>query len=356
MERERISVALLGATGSVGQQFVTLLANHPWFRLTSLLASPRSAGKPYREAVRWFQPEELPQEAGELIVGTAGQPLSESLVFSALDAEVAGEIEAEYARQGKLVVSNARNHRMAPHVPLVIPEVNPGHLELIQPGQGGIITNPNCSTIGLALALKPLHDAFGVARVHVTTLQAVSGAGYPGVPSLDIMDNVVPFISGEEEKMETEPRKILGRVSDGQVQPAEVLLSAQCTRVPVVDGHTECVSVLCHEEPELARAEEAFRLFQSPEEVSALPTAPERPLVLLREGGVPQPRLHRGSDRGMRVTVGRLRSCPIQHLRFVLVSHNTLRGAAGGALLCGELALARGKVPGVEPAWSAGRI
>lgn len=356
MERERISVAVLGATGSVGQQFVTLLANHPWFRLTSLLASPRSAGKPYREAVRWLQPDDLPQEAGDLMVGTAGQPLSESLVFSALDAEVAGEIEADYARQGKLVVSNARNHRMVPHVPLLIPEVNPGHLELIEPGKGGIVTNPNCSTIGLALALKPLHDAFGVARVHVTTLQAVSGAGYPGVPSLDILDNVVPFISGEEEKMETEPRKILGQLSGGQVHPAEVLLSAQCTRVPVLDGHTECVSVLCHQEPGLAQAEEAISGFQPPEEVAGLPSAPKSPLLLLPQGGVPQPRLHRGSERGMRVTVGRLRACPVQHLRFVLVAHNTLRGAAGGALLCGELALARGKVPGVEPGWTPARI
>ena len=254
-------------------------------------------------------------------------------------------MEEAYAAAGCLVVSNAKSHRMDPDVPLLVPEVNADHLGLLAHqtyGSGGIVTHPNCSTIGLVLALKPLHAAFRVRRVHVVTLQAVSGAGLPGVSSIQALDNVIPFIAGEEEKMEQETRKILGRLVDGAVEPADVVVGAQCNRVPVVDGHTLCVSVELEEEPALDRVREAWEAFTGEPQRLGLPSAPPKPVLYVGGDDVPQVRLHRDAGLGMASTVGRLRRCPLLRYKFVTVSHNTIRGAAGGSLLCAEMAVAGG--------------
>lgn len=339
---KKIPVALLGATGSVGQRFVSLLHNHPWFDLVAVAASERSQGKKYGEAVQWLLPDPLPSSIADLsVLSPDPATFDVSLVFSALDASVAGPIEAQCAEQGMMVISNTRNHRMAPQVPLLVPEINPDHLELIthQSTQGKIITNPNCSTIGLALALKPLHDRFGIKAVHVVTFQAVSGAGYPGVASLDILDNVVPFISGEEEKMEKEPLKILGKKVGNTVQPASIAISAHCNRVPVSDGHLECVSISLHTPATREQIIQTWREFRGAPQQHNLPLAPLMPLHYFDEPHFPQPKRHRHLDKGMAVTLGRLRPCPLFDYKFTLLSHNTIRGAAGGALLCGELAV-----------------
>lgn len=356
--KARIPVGILGATGTVGQRMVRLLEGHPWLRVAYVAASDRSAGRPYREAVRWLQDAPIPEDVANLEVmptlesgappGTADEA---PLVLSALDASVAGEAESAYSARGLLVVSNARNHRMDPDVPLLIPEVNPGHLDLLdrQPtAPGGIVTNPNCSSIGLALSLKPLHDAFGVRQVHVVTLQAVSGAGIPGVSSMEVLDNVIPFISGEEEKVERECRKVLGVLGDGGVRAADITVSAQCNRVPVLDGHLECVSVGFERTPEPDEAARVLAEFRGRSQALALPSAPRRPIHVLEGEADPQPRLHRGIEKGMSVSVGRLRACPLLGLRYVVLSHNTVRGAAGGALLAAELATAHGRVPGFD--------
>ena len=347
----RIPVAVLGATGSVGQRMVALLEGHPWFRLGSVTASERSAGRAYADAVPWVLPTPIPEEAAGMEVGATGPALEEGLLFSALDASVAGAVETTYAEQGHVVVSNARNHRMDPDVPLLVPEVNPDHLDLVaaQSFEGGaIITNPNCSTIGLVLALSPLHEAFGVERVNVVTLQAISGAGIPGVSSLQIVDNVVPFISGEEEKLETETLKILGQLESGRVAPAPLTVSAQCNRVPVVDGHTLCVSVTLGRPVSAEAIIDVWDSFRGEPTALGLPSAPPRPVVYVEEPDQPQPRMYRDVGNGMAVAVGRLRACPLLGWKFVTTSHNTVRGAAGGALLCAELAVARRAVQGLR--------
>lgn len=340
----RIPVAVLGATGSVGQRFIELLHGHPWFRLAEVGASERSAGKPYREATRWMQATPIPEEAADLIVRNSSAPFESPLIFSALDAGVAGELEEMHAAAGHLVVSNARNHRMNPVVPLLVPEVNPDHLDLLarQPWEGGIITNPNCSTIGLMLALKPLHDAFDLETIRVVTMQAVSGAGIPGVSSMEILDNLIPFIGGEEAKLETEPLKILGTLGADGVEPARLSISAQCNRVAVVDGHTECAWVTFRKPASVAGLLEAWDAFAPEPQRLALPSAPARPIVVLPGDPVPQPRLHRDLGRGMAVSVGRMRETAMGEFAFVSLSHNTIRGAAGGSILCGELAVAKG--------------
>jgi aspartate-semialdehyde dehydrogenase len=346
----KIPVGILGATGSVGQRFVTLLADHPWFELVLLTGSSRSAGMAYGEAVDWMQSTPLPSEVGALTVRDSTPPLPARLLFSALGGEVAGPLESELARAGHVVVSNASSHRMDPDVPLVIPEVNPGHLDLAlaqQHGDGAIFANPNCSTIGLVMALKPLVDSFGVEEVNCVTLQALSGAGLPGVPSLAITDNVIPFIAGEEEKVETEASKILGRLHGDRIEPAPLTISAQCNRVPVFDGHTACVSVRLSRPADLEEITTSFREFSGEPQRLRLPSAPDRPLHLAPRPDRPQPRLDRDTDRGMAVTVGRLRPCPILDVKFVCLSHNTLRGAAGGALLLAELLAARGTMTGL---------
>lgn len=344
-----IRVGILGATGAVGQTFVRLLDGHPTFEVAALAASERSAGKPYREACNWTQDQPMPEAVRDLMV-LACEPgaMDVDLVFSGLDASVAGDVEKAFARAGVPVVSNARNHRMDPDVPLLVPEINADHLALVRQqdwgAEGGfIVTNPNCSTVGLVVALKPLHDAFGVEAAHVVTMQALSGAGYPGVPSLDALGNVVPHIGGEEDKLATEPRKILGTLSDGAIAPAEVTISAQCNRVPVIDGHTECVSVRLAGAPSAAEVERVLREWQSPLAGRDLPTAPERPLVVV-DGTGPQPRRHVHLGGGMTVTVGQIQDCPVLGVKFVVLSHNTVRGAAGGALLNAELLVADGLV------------
>lgn len=349
-----LRVAILGATGAVGQTFVRLLAGHPLFEIVSLVASERSAGKPYREAARWIQSEPLDRRIGDLVVEGVDAAPDADVVFSGLDASVAGEVEADWARRGYAVVSNARNYRMDPTVPLLIPEINPAHTALIdrqdwrgadgQPSGGFIVTNPNCSTVGLVMALKPLQDAFGVEAVHVVTMQALSGAGYPGVASLDALGNVVPFIGGEEDKMPIETRKLLGTLTPDGVAEADTVVSAQCNRVPVVDGHLEAVSVRLTGNPSAADVDAALRAWRSPLAGRDLPTAPEVPLLISDDPAAPQPRTHVHLGGGMTVTVGRIQDCPVLGVKFVVLSHNTVRGAAGGAILNAELLHAEGRL------------
>lgn len=348
---EKVKVGILGATGVVGQRFVKLLADHPWFEITELAASERSAGLTYGEIMqeRWKLEGEVPQKVVRMKVKECVPDLDCKVVFSALDAAVAGPIEEEFAREGYVVISNARNHRMDPDVPLLVPEVNPDHVKVIDkqrqrwPKGGFIVTNPNCSTIGLVLALAPLKKAFGLRKVLVTTLQAISGAGYPGVASLDILDNVIPFISGEEEKIETETLKILGDLGEGGFIAADVVVSASCTRVNVRDGHLESVSVELVEKPSPEEVIEEWRSF-NPLEGLGLPSAPLPPVIYREEKDRPQPLKDRDVQKGMACVVGRLRRCPVLDYKFFLLSHNTIRGAAGAAVLNAEFLLKKGYI------------
>jgi aspartate-semialdehyde dehydrogenase len=342
---DKIPVGILGTTGSVGQKFIELLTDHPWFELKELGASEKSANKKYSEAVNWVMQTTLPKVYGDMLIKNCVPDFKSRLLFSALDASVAGEIEEEFAKEGYIVVSNARNHRFDDDVPLMIPEVNPDHLALIdkQSYKGAIVTNPNCSTIGLALALKPIHDKFGIEKVNVVTMQAVSGSGYPGMSSMDMIDNVVPFIGGEEAKMETEPAKIFGNLSSsGKINPAEFLISAQCNRVPVIDGHLECVQVKFKKKPTKQELIDAWETFSNEPQLLKLPSAPKRPVKYVYDEKHPQPKLHRNEGNGMTVTVGRLRECSLFDYKFVVLSHNTVRGAAGGTILNAELMKAKG--------------
>jgi aspartate-semialdehyde dehydrogenase len=345
MSGRRWRVGVLGATGAVGQKLIARLADHPWFRVTVVAASERSAGRRYREAAHWLEDAPIPADVAELVVQECQPPLSCDLVLSALDATTAREVEPAFARAGIPVVSNASAFRMEPTVPLLVPEVNPGHVELIARqsfGPGYIVTNPNCVVAGLVIALKPLVDAFGVDAVEVTTMQAISGAGYPGVASLDIVGNAIPWIAGEEEKIQTEPTKILGQLNAGFVVPASLVISAQATRVPVLDGHLLSCSVRLGRGASVAEVWRALADFCSPAEVAELPSAPERVLEVHDEGPAPQPRRHAGLGGGMTVSIGRLRACPVHDIRFVALVHNTIRGAAGAALLNAELLARRG--------------
>lgn len=342
---KKIQVGILGATGSVGQRFIELLSGHPWFEITALAASERSVGKSYREAANWLMQTPLPSSIGKMPLLPCQPNLSCDWVFSALDSSVAGEMEANFAKEGYIVHSNASSHRMARDVPLLVPEVNGDHLELLKQqsyGKGKIITNPNCSVIGLTLALKPLLDQFGIEAVHVVTMQAISGAGYPGVAGLDIIDNVIPLIKGEEEKIETEPHKILGHFKEGKIVPYPFKISAHCNRVPVNDGHTECVSVKLRKGASKEELIKAWDQFTGSAQRLNLPSAPLRPIYYHHEETFPQPKLHRQLDKGMAVSIGRLRECPLFDYKFALLSHNTIRGAAGGALLNAELMAKQG--------------
>lgn len=334
----RIPVAVLGATGVVGQRLIRLLENHPWLELAAVAASERSAGWRYREATAWNLADPMPDAAAELEVLDAGADLDVAIVFSALGSGPAAELEPLHAGRGRLVVSNASHFRMHPDVPLLVPEVNPDSLALLD-GQtwapGGIITNPNCMVTGLVLALAPLHRAFGVEAMVVTSLQALSGAGYPGVPSLAAVGNVVPYIGGEEDKIESEPLKILD---------ADFPISASAHRVPVRDGHLASVHLRLRGQPSPADVESALVEFRGEPQERGLPSAPERPLLVHRAADRPQPVLDVDLGNGMTVSVGRLRRDPIFSVRFDLLVHNTLRGAAGAALLNAELAVARGIV------------
>jgi len=337
-----IEVGILGATGQVGQQFIALLANHPWFKVTWLGASERSAGKAYRDATAWRLPALLPDEVADLNVNAAAPGGAPQLVFSGLDSSVAGEIEGAFAQAGHLVVSNSRNYRMERDVPLLIPEVNASHLGLLpcqktRGWQGRIVTNPNCVVVVYAMALAPLRQ-FGLKASIITTLQAISGAGYPGVASWDILANVVPFIGGgEEQKIETETNKILGTMKNGAVANHPVTVSAAVTRVPVHDGHTGSISVSLEQTPDAEAIVAAWNGFRGRPQELELPSAPTQPIVYLTEQNRPQPALdvHRGG--GMTVTIGRLRACPVLDYKFVALGHNTIRGAAGAAILNAEL-------------------
>ena len=350
MERRRVGI--LGATGMVGQRFVQMLEQHPWFEIAWLAASDRSAGKTYGEAVRWKLETPLPvgiaamtmqPNVPELAVGELPK-----IIFAALDAEIARELEPKFAAAGCAVISNSSAFRMTNDVPLVIPEVNASHLPLLETQSwraesgGYIVTNPNCSAIGLVLALKPLEAKFGIEGVFVSTMQAVSGAGYPGVPSLDILGNVVPFIKNEEEKLEEECAKLLGTLSGDGIQKATARVSAHCNRVAVVDGHTECVSVKLKTKATREQVLAAWSEFR-PFADEQLPSAPEQPVAY--DAGIdrPQPRLDLMRGNGMAATVGRLRECSLFDWKFVVLSHNTIRGAAGAAVLNAEVLAVMGK-------------
>jgi aspartate-semialdehyde dehydrogenase len=352
-------IGILGATGMVGQRFIQLLENHPWFEIVWLAASDRSSGKTYGEAAKWRLDTPLPERIARMIVSPADPDRAPKIVFAALDAAIARELEPLFANAGCAVVSNSSAFRMAPNVPLVIPEVNAEHLHLIeeQPsrkGSGGyMVTNPNCSAIGLVLALKPIEERFGLEQILVTTMQAVSGAGYPGVPSMDILGNVVPYIGNEEEKLEAETLKLLGRLEGHSVVPLPARVSAHCNRVAVEDGHTESVSIKLGNKlgrpatrEDLLAAWAEFRPLAGQD----LPMAPEQPIEWAPQNDRPQPRLDRNRGKGMAVTVGRLRPCNVLDWKFTVLSHNTIRGAAGAAILNAELLASLGKLEPVTEA------
>jgi len=346
-------IGILGATGMVGQRYIQLLENHPWFEIAWLAASDRSSGKKYGEAAKWRLDTPLPKRIAEMTVSPAEPTGAPKVIFASVDAAIAKEMEPAFADAGCAVVSNSSAFRMAPNVPLVIPEVNAEHLKMIeeQPSRkasgGYIVTNPNCSTIGLVMALKPIEERFGIEQIFVTTMQAVSGAGYPGVASMDILDNVVPYIGGEEEKMETETLKLLGKVEGAAVNPLAARMTAHCNRVPVLDGHTECVSIkLGNKQGRPATREQILAAWAKfrPLAGLALPFAPEQPVEWADQPDRPQPRLDRNRGRGMGVTVGRLRPCNLLDWKFVLLSHNTVRGAAGATILNAEMLASLGKL------------
>jgi aspartate-semialdehyde dehydrogenase len=347
MTNSKIPVGILGGTGMVGQHFVRFLQNHPWFEITWLGASDRSAGRPYSEATAWRLDGAMPQAVREIKVAECKPGNAPRLVFSATDASVATEIERSFAQAGHVVVSNSRNHRMEPDVPLLIPEINPDHLKLIPLQQrqrgwsGQIATNPNCSTIVLAMALAPLKP-FGIRRVVVTTLQAISGAGYPGVASMDINANVIPYIGNEEEKMQQETQKILGTFAGDRVEPLPARVSAHCNRVPVVDGHLITVSVELEKQPSEPEMIEAINNWRSIPQERKLPSAPPQPLIYMDAIDRPQPRRDAERENGMAVFVGRLRRCPALDYKFIALGHNTIRGAAGAAVLNAELMYSKG--------------
>jgi aspartate-semialdehyde dehydrogenase len=342
---QKIDVGVLGATGMVGQQFVSRLANHPWFRVSWLAASERSEGKAYAAAAPWRLAAPMPDGCRDLEVDACVPGRGPKIVFSALDAAAADTLEQAFAAAGHVVLSNARSFRMDPLVPLLIPEVNADHLSVLAEQRahkgwpGAIVTNPNCSTIVLATSLAPLRQ-FTIRAVCVSTMQAVSGAGYPGVPSLDILGNVIPFIGGEEEKMESETLKILG--DDGGRAPYRAVVSAHTNRVPVIDGHTMTVSVDLEDDPEIADVLDAFRDFSGRPQELDLPTAPKPAIVVMSEPNRPQPRLDAGLSDGMAVSVGRVRKCPVLSNKYVALGHNTIRGAAGASILNAELMKAEG--------------
>lgn len=347
----KIPVGILGATGTVGQRFIQLLEQHPWFEVAWLAASDRSAGKTYAEAAKWNLSTPLPERIARMAVSpSVPDRETPKLIFAALDAKAAREIEPAFAAAGHAVVSNSSAFRMTEDVPLVIPEVNGDHIQLIKHQQwfkesgGFMVTNPNCSAIGLVLALAPLHHRFGVDKVFVATMQAVSGAGYPGVPSLDILGNVIPYIPNEEEKMAAEARKLLGSLKGSGVVPADLALSAHCNRVAVEDGHMESVSLKLRNPAQADEIISAWNEFRCLPQKLKLPTAPEQPVIYDSAPDRPQPRLDRDRGHGMSAVVGRLRPCDIFDWRFTVLSHNTIRGAAGAAILNGELLKAQGYI------------
>ena len=347
MTQPRIEVGIMGATGMVGQHFVKFLQGHPWFELTWVGASDRSAGKKYSEATSWRLDGEMPATVRDLTVQDCVPDNAPRLVFSAMDAAFATEKERAFAEAGRVVVSNSKNHRMEPDVPLLVPEVNADHLKIVPLQQrrrgwkGQIVTNPNCSTVALTMALGPM-KAFGITRVMATTMQALSGAGYPGVASMDATANVIPYIGGEEEKMQQETQKILGDLTSDGFRPLDARVSAQCNRVAVVDGHTVAVSVEFRQKPSLDELIEAIGKFRGVPQQRNLPSAPPQPVMYMTGNDRPQPRRDANRENGMAVFIGRLRECPVLHYKFIALGHNTIRGAAGAAVLNAELMYTEG--------------
>jgi len=350
---DRIPVAVLGATGSVGQRFVQLLDQHPWFEVRALTGSPRSQGRTYREACRWVLETPMPDWARTKVIQPSDpELLGTRLVFSALPSRAAKEVEPMFAQTGVLVCSNASAYRDEPEVPILLPEINPEHTGLLAVQQqvrgwnGAIVTNANCTSTGTSIALKALHDAFGVQKVFLVSMQAISGAGYPGVPALDIVDNVIPYIGGEELKVEWESRKILGAFRDGAVEPAAFVISAHTNRVAVRDGHTVCLSLAFEKPWTLAAAYKALAGYQACPAARDLPSAPRPVIVVREEADRPQPYLDRMTGRGMTTVVGRLRPDPLFDLKLVVLSHNTIRGAAGGSIYNAEYLVSQGWLEG----------
>mmetsp|Transcript_5977 Transcript_5977/g.25231 ORF Transcript_5977/g.25231 Transcript_5977/m.25231 type:complete len:357 (+) Transcript_5977:349-1419(+) len=350
----RVKVGVLGCTGSVGQRFMTLLEDHPWFDVVGLGASPRSAGKKYNDAVSWKQASAIPENMKEIVVSEcvpdAPAFKDAKIIFSGLDNTFAGDIEDEFAKAGKAVFSNAKNHRMDDDVPILIPTVNASHLGIIEAQRknknipGFIITNANCSTTAMSIGLKPIHEKFGLEKVIVSTMQAISGAGYPGLSSMDIFDNVVPHIGGEEGKMETEAKKILGTCVDGSFQDADFMISAMCNRVHVIDGHTEAVSMQLKTKATPEEVIDAIRSYPSVAKSLGLPSAPAKDVDYNDAPDRPQPRLDRMVGNGYTVTIGRVRECNVLDIKLVLLGHNTIVGAAGGSILNAELCCVEGLV------------
>jgi aspartate-semialdehyde dehydrogenase len=346
----KIKVAILAATGAVGQRFVQLLDHHPWFEVTALSGSDRTIGQTYSDGCRWILPGAMPEYAKAMKVVPTEPGLDAAICFSALPADQAKELEPSFAKAGHFIASNASAHRMWPDVPLLIPEVNPDHTALIKAQQRGrgwsgfLTTNPNCTATGFTIALRPLLDAFGLKRIFAVSMQAISGAGYPGVASLDITDNVVPYIGNEEDKVETEPQKMLGRLVDDKVVAADFTISAHTNRVAVTDGHTVCASVELDRQADPAEVAATMAGFKGPEIVRGLPSAPQTVIEVRSEADRPQPRRDRDAGKGMTTVVGRVRRDPLFDVKFVVLSHNTIRGAAGGSLLNAELMAAQGLV------------
>jgi aspartate-semialdehyde dehydrogenase len=357
----RHKIGILGATGVIGQRFIQLLEDHPWFEIVWLAASDKSSGKPYAEAARWKLETPLPPRIAQMVVSPNTPEGAPGIIFAALDTDIARELEPKFAAAGCAVISNSSAFRMQSDVPLVIPEVNASHLDLLETqtwrkeSGGYIVTNPNCSAIGLVLALKPLADRFGLKSVFVSTMQAVSGAGYPGVPSLDILGNVVPYIKGEEDKLETETQKLLGKLVGGKVEPLPARVSAHCNRVAVEDGHTESVSIQLEKPATREQILAAWSEF-APLAGHMLPTAPAHPVEWIAADDRPQPRLDRMRGKGMTSAVGRLRPCNLLDWKFTVLSHNTIRGGAGAAVLNGEYLAAIGKLDSQRNAAASDRV
>lgn len=356
MSARKLNVAVLGATGAVGQRFIQLLENHPWFQVAEVVASERSAGRTYGEAAHWILDGQPPAEVAKLTVKPLGAKLDSPLVFSALPKEAATEIEPELAALGHVVATNASSHRMAEDVPLLLPEVNAEHLDLVRVqrkkrgwGAGALVANSNCTTMPVVMALKPLLK-YGVNKIHMVSQQAISGAGYPGVASLDIMDNVVPYVSGDEGKMESEPLKMLGTFNGEGITPLVTRAGATCTRVPVIDGHLVHISMELEAAPTFDEIIEVWTTFRGIDPVPSLPTSPARPLEYLTQIDRPQPRRDRMVGNGMATALGRLRECPLLGYKFFALSHNTIRGAAGSSIQNAELMAVCGFIDGFSPA------
>ncbi len=352
MRKKSFNVGILGATGAVGQKFIRLLRNHPWFEVKALGASKRSSGKPYKKAVHWIENVEIPEDISTIKVTKCNPSKFQDadFVFSGLDSSVAGGIERDFAEAGIPVISNAKNYRMDDSVPLLIPEINPDHIALIESqrftddGNGWIVTNPNCVCVPLAMSLRPFYNAFDIEAVVVTSMQAVSGAGYPGVSSLDIMGNIVPFISGEEDKIISEPHKILGSLDKkNRIVPAGFKAEATAVRAPVIEGHLLSISVKLQQKPQtIEQVYEAIDQWKSPIEKLNLPSAPKKPVKVYEEESFPQPRLHSCGENGMQLSIGRLRTGNVFDISYLALAHNTIRGAAGGAILNAELLVKKG--------------